>query len=756
MGNTPPIVDIHSHVLGHTCVVDDDLLERNDHCHELPSKDSLLTFDNEVLNTDSVDINHDVDYYNNSGFLSKLDRDVFYGKSVLLTYDCKDVHDIADSVSNNDLSSSGCNYDIVSNDIVFDDRTNRCDNVVDFADISADVYRCVAFDKCVDNSVSSCAFDSYNAACPSFDTYVSDVLCDDTVDYGYCSDTIVNDVPNYNKFVYDFPLVDRVVDQGCVGGLYSQLKPSAWLHEMQWEDDNVLSDFISNGVLNGFKIVNDDAVIEPYHCRNYRSVLEPEAFNFVNDLLLSEIEDTKYVHVVDQPLCVHSLGAIPKPDMSFRPITDCRQPLNYSVNNFMDQTALKFTYSTVDRVASFMTRDCYMATVDISSAYRTVSIYPSNRTFQGIQWNFGSGDTFLTDTRLSFGTRSAPYIFTQLTNFVVRCLNRRGYKAVVSYLDDFVVMGQTLEECQQAHTALLTLLGTLGFSVSWKKCQSSSRRVKYLGVIFDSAAMSLTLPQDKLDKLRNEMIFFKNRRFATKHQLQKLVGLLCHCSKLIKGGRTFSHRVIMLLKGLPEGNPRITLTQGFKLDLHWWRCFMDRFNGTATYISYNYGQGPVMFTDASMNGYGCFSGTDWCAGYFNSNLTPLGYDNLLESHSHWVNVKVKTLKDADDNINLLELCAVMQGVRRFARKSRNCHLVVYTDNSQVLSMVNKGFSINVTCMQLIRELLFLCAVFNIHLTARFISGKSNYLADLLSRVHALNDIKVLTNYMLCCSYGMRD
>ena len=54
------------------------------------------------------------------------------------------------------------------------------------------------------------------------------------------------------------------------------------------------------------------------------------------------------------------------------------------------------------------------------------------------------------------------------------------------------------------------LLGDLGFVVSWKKCSCPSTNVRYLGILVDSVSMSLSLPYDKLAKLRRELEFFQH------------------------------------------------------------------------------------------------------------------------------------------------------------------------------------------------------------------------------------------------------
>ena len=411
----------------------------------------------------------------------------------------------------------------------------------------------------------------------------------------------------------------RLVPRHCIGGVTSQMNLSSWEYYLLYESSDVKKDYLHRGILEGFRIVDSDSHILQYECENYRSVLDDQAFEYVDNLISSEYDQEKFVYSSSKPHFVHALGAIPKGDGSFRPITDCRRPEGLSINNYMESTFHTFNYVTVDQVASNVTPGCYMATVDIASAYRSVSIRQDNWKYQGISWKMDNRKAYLFDVRLSFGLRCAPYQFTEISDFVVRTMSRLGYEKVANYLDDFLVFGSTFQECQQAQSTLISLLGDLGFLVSWKKCASPSQCVRYLGILIDSTNMTLRLPQDKLDKLHSELEFFKDKSRATRRQIQRLCGIVAHCAKVVRGGRTFSRRLIDLLSGLKEGNPRIRLTDEFKMDIQWWLDFASRFNGLEKIIFPNDGQGPIFATDSCLRGYGIVDGTDWQAGYFNSN-----------------------------------------------------------------------------------------------------------------------------------------
>lgn len=534
-----------------------------------------------------------------------------------------------------------------------------------------------------------------------------------------------------------------------VNKLGSQLNIPAWIHELEHENDSNLRNYLEYGVTNGFLIVDECNNIAPYERTNYSSVLQGEAFDCVNKIVLDELEQGKYVIPNEKPYCIHSLGAVPKKGTNkWRPITDCKRPLGNSINSFMDSTYREFCYTNVDRIIDMIQPGDYMASVDILNAYRSIMVHPSQWRYQGISWPIDGVPTYLLDTHICFGLRCAPYLFTQVSNFVLRCLHRRGFTRCAVYLDDFFLLGSTRDECQSAQNCLIEILRSLGFGISWGKCSSPTQNITYLGVSFDSVQMSVSIPPEKLSKLHTELEFFNNKKRATLRQIQRLCGILAHCSKVIRGGRTFSNRIIELLKGWPSKRKRIRLTEGFIFDLRWWQNFASTFNGKNLMIKFNYGQGPSFYSDACLAGYGFWVDYDWQAGYYGTEFCP-NISHLVPDHNHWVNVHVED--DYSANINVLELIPIWLCLKRRAADWRNTHVVCHTDNNSVKYMINKGSSSNKICMVLIRDIFWMCADNNIYLTARHIPGTANVLADLLSRIIFTNDVSILAQFGLCCS-----
>lgn len=546
---------------------------------------------------------------------------------------------------------------------------------------------------------------------------------------------------------YEWPGRETVCDQHYIGGVPMQLKPPAWLRELEKEEDITLKRFITNGILNGFDIIDKDVHVDSYFCKNYRSATEGKAYSFINELLETELGEHKLLKVNSQPYCVHALGAVEKAGDKYRPITDCKRPLYYSINNFMSETVKDFTFETIDDVCAVLCKSDYIATIDLASAYRSVSVTPEHWKYLGLQWQFENEEYFMLDTRLCFGLSCAPFIFSSLSKFIVKCMRRRGYDRIFCYLDDYIVIGSSYTECREKQLVLISLLRELGFFINWGKCTSPNRKCTYLGIEVNSDQMSISLPRAKLEKLYAELKFFVGKRKATKKQLQRLAGILAHCSKVVRGGRVFSRRVIDLLRSLPQKNVRITLSKGFKNDLNWWEKFSKFFNGTALILD-KMEYEVVLCSDASLQGYGFVQGQDWVAGFFNSIQVPFDVLQCDLCHWHWANIAVH--EEISTNINALEILPILLAANRYAEKWRDKKIIWYTDNAQVVTIVNKGTSKNEFCMEVLRYIFWRSVEFNFHLVCRHIPGSENNLPDYLSRLKG-NCMIFNSEMALCCS-----
>ena len=491
-----------------------------------------------------------------------------------------------------------------------------------------------------------------------------------------------------------------------------------------WDRDSM---FILDGVYNGFRAVDPSAQVPIYDCKNYNSCFSQSNATKINAILTKELEADKISIVTTKPTQIHALGAIPKPDTSVRHITDCSRPQYFSVNAYMKDTFSTFSFNTIDDVVPHIKSYSYMATVDLQNAYRSVPIHPQDRQHFGLRWNFGNGPVYLNDNFLCFGSKCSAFIFNRLTDAVARYMNSSGYTCF-NYLDDFIVVADCYDDARSAQLFLIYTLRRLGFHISWKKVTSPTMFCRYLGIDIDATNQRLLLPNDKLEKLHRELHFWRNKKTATKLQMQKLCGVLNFCCKVIRGGRVFMFHMIQLLK-LFNSQRRITLPDDFFIDISWWITFAEHFNGYADFFD------PVantieLYTDACLNGLAAICQND----YYIANVTPSDCDNIsfdiispnayevIVPHSHAA------------NINVLELIAVLLALIRWKTLLINSRVLCYCDNLQVCYNLCKDKTKNALSNECLRDIFWLCAKNNMFISPVYIPSAMNVDADYLSRL----------------------
>ena len=107
-----------------------------------------------------------------------------------------------------------------------------------------------------------------------------------------------------------------------------------------------------------------------------------------------------------------------------------------------------------------------------------VPVHTSDRLLLGMQWK---RQVFL-DTRLPFGRRSAPKIFTALADALQWAFQKQGVTWVAHYLDDYITLGAPDgEECQANLEKLLLICRRLGVPVALAKCAGPATVLIFLG-----------------------------------------------------------------------------------------------------------------------------------------------------------------------------------------------------------------------------------------------------------------------------------
>ena len=156
-------------------------------------------------------------------------------------------------------------------------------------------------------------------------------------------------------------------------------------------------------------------------------------------------------------------------------------------------------------------------------------------------------------------------------------MERRGYQ-VVAFLDDFLIVHDTMNGCTQGLFELIALLRRLGFAIAWDKTVGPTQRLTYLGLQIDSVEFSLSLPQGKESSLYDLLHSFLHRSRASCRQLQQLAGKLSWAAHVVNRGRINLQRVLDHLRPLKKPNHKTCLTSQFHLDIRLWQQFLPAFN----------------------------------------------------------------------------------------------------------------------------------------------------------------------------------
>ena len=210
--------------------------------------------------------------------------------------------------------------------------------------------------------------------------------------------------------------------------------------------------------------------------------------------------------------------------------------------------------------------------------------------------------------------------------------------------------------------------------------------------------MELSLPPEKIVKLKEALEDCLGMQYVHKKRLQKIGGLMSFCSQIVRGGRTFSRKLYDLCAKAKPGKA-IFLSQSTKDDLLWWLQFCQVFN-CRTFFRRELVDLP-MVSDASKKGFGAWMGSDYFYGCWEGYHVK-GIGKLHEEQAP----EMDGIRVHRNNINVYELWPVLVGLKRWGFKYKNKKINIVTDNMQVLAMVNTGRSKNKLCTDWLRELFW--------------------------------------------------
>lgn len=390
----------------------------------------------------------------------------------------------------------------------------------------------------------------------------------------------------------------------------------------------------------------------------------------------------------------------PGAPLKWRPIVSLK-----FVNAYLRKISFRMT--TVEQVRHWIRPGYWFASVDLTDAYYSIRLHKSAWRFVRFVWR---GKTYEYRT-LVFGLASSPRIFTKVLTSVVKFLRIKFGILIVGYIDDFFIQSETPALCRVHTEIVILVLHICGFEVNMaKSALTPSQQAVYIGFVFNSLKMTISLPEDKLIKIVSICSDILVRNSCSTDELRSLLGRLESIRPSVSTGGLHYRCLQQLLKpfqrGHWNGSRILPLSSGARQDLLWWKKLSQ---STAT-APLDRGSFTVdMSTDASGSyGWGGVSSR----GSF--------------AQGTWSNPELQW------HINLQEMVAVERSLKELMLVGDYVNLAV--DSRTTAAFINRqgGTRSKVLCSKA-KQLWSLVLSLGGWVKAHWIPREENELADMLSK-----------------------
>ena len=343
----------------------------------------------------------------------------------------------------------------------------------------------------------------------------------------------------------------------------------------------------------------------------------------------------------------------PKKDGDVRLIINLKK-LNESVENF------HFKMDSIHTALKLITKDCWMASLDLKDAYCSVLIHPESQnvlkfSYKGILFKF---------TAFPNDLSSCPRKFTKLLKQVLATLRVNGLYIIV-YIDDLLLIGHSYEKCISTIIDTLILLDKLGFVIHpLKSLFVPVQKIIFLGFLINSHTMTICLTDEKKAKLVsliNNILASDTIRIRS---VAQVIGHMVSSFPAIEYGPLYYRKLdkdksnaLAIHKGNFEAP--MSISSEAKVELNWWLTNLPTSfkNILPTPID------GVLYSDASKIGWGA----------------------VLENQSTGGNW---SKQESDYHINDLEMKAAFFALRSFVSKLTGKHVKIMVDNSTTVFVLN--------------------------------------------------------------------
>lgn len=343
----------------------------------------------------------------------------------------------------------------------------------------------------------------------------------------------------------------------------------------------------------------------------------------------------------------------------------------------------------------------FMTKIDLKDAYFMIQVHKSSRKYL----RFLYGGELFEFTCLPMGLCTAPFVFTKMLKPVISQLRLSGIICVIC-LDDLLIMAKDKSLCLQHTKRALDLFSSLGFVINFNKSVlHPTISCQFLGFLFNSGGMTMSLPEKKVIALCGACSDFLKRDSCSIRSFAQLVGRLTAACPAFKYGwahtKLFERAKLKAL--LKTGN--MSLFGSIKVELNWWLTNLP--NSSVSLLPRKFL--IEVFSDASNVGWGGSCGPHRIHGLWDE-----------EQICH--------------HINYLELLAAFKCLQHFTQQLQHVDVLLRVDNTTAISYINRMGGVKYRSLNSIAQKIWnYCESKDIFIFASYINSKENVIADYESR-----------------------
>ena len=323
---------------------------------------------------------------------------------------------------------------------------------------------------------------------------------------------------------------------------------------------------------------------------------------------------------------------------------------------------------------------CSMGKSDMSAAFRNLGIKRQHWPYL-IMMAVNPRDNktyYFVDKCLPFGAAISCAHFQAFSNAIAFLVRHKTSKRTINYLDDYFFAALCKLLCDTQVHSFIEICNQIRFPVSLEKTFWGTTKLTFLGMLLDSVAQIVAVPQEKILKAKVLISEILQKRKTTVHKVQSLCGFLNFLGRAVVPGRAFTRRLYAAYSSdknaVLKPHHHIRVSQEMKLDLSIWQTFL---NHLAVFSHKFSDFKPIdavniqFYTDASKTvGFGGYCQNSWMHGKWNTAF----------------------IKSQDPSIGYLELYAVTVGILSWINRFQNMHIVLHCDNQGAVEMINSTSS----------------------------------------------------------------